>query len=79
MDGGTSQTRFALGYLGKRLIAARRAEKPPAPKAYAESLERIAQWPKLEHQLGVNDFFCGLAGHRNPARHRGTALVRRVG
>ncbi|TKG59636.1 hypothetical protein FCN18_36635 [Prauserella endophytica] len=68
--GGTSQTRYALGYLGARLIAAQRAEKPPAPKAYTESLERLALWPKLEHQLGVNDFFCALAAHRNPARLR---------
>ena len=68
--GGTSQTRYALGYLGARLIAARRAERPPTPKAYTESLERLALWPKLAHQLGVNDFFCALASHRNPARLR---------
>ncbi|AEA23061.1 hypothetical protein Psed_0804 [Pseudonocardia dioxanivorans CB1190] len=68
--GGTSQTRYALGYLGARLIAAQRAEKPPSPKAYTESLERLALWPKLDHQLGVNDFFCSLAAHRNPARLR---------
>jgi hypothetical protein len=68
--GGTSQTRYALGYLGARLIAAQRAERPPAPKAYTESLERLALWPKLDHQLGVNDFFCALAAHRNPARLR---------
>lgn len=68
LHGGTSQTRYALGYLGARLIAAQRAVKPPAPKAYTESLERLALWPKLDHQLGVNDFFCALAAHRNPAR-----------
>jgi hypothetical protein len=68
--GGTSQTRYALGYLGARVIAARRAERPPTPKAYTESLERLALWPKLDHQLGVNDFFCSLAAHRNPARLR---------
>ncbi|WP_245848701.1 replication-relaxation family protein [Lentzea kentuckyensis] len=68
--GGTSQTRYALGYLGARLIAAQRAEKPPAPKGYTESLERLALWPKLDHQLGVNDFFCTLAARRNPARLR---------
>ena len=28
VHGGTSQTRFALGYLGARLIAAQRAAKP---------------------------------------------------
>ncbi|MGW5052345.1 replication-relaxation family protein [Actinokineospora sp. NPDC004072] len=72
LRGGTSQTRYALGYLGARLIAAQRAEKPPAPKAYTESLERLALWPKLDHQLGVNDFFCALAAHRNPARLRET-------
>lgn len=71
--GGTSQTRFALGYLGARLIAAQRAERPPAPKAYAEGLERLGLWPKLDHQLGVNDFFCALAAHRNPARLRDAA------
>ncbi len=47
LRGGTSQTRYALGYLGARLIAAHRAERPPAPKAYTESLERLALWPKL--------------------------------
>ncbi|MGW4211716.1 replication-relaxation family protein [Lentzea sp. NPDC004789] len=61
--GGTSQTRYALGYRGARLIAAQRAAKPPAPGAYAERLERLGLWPKLAHQLGVNDFFCGLAAH----------------
>ena len=69
-NGGTSQTRYALGYLGARLIAAQRAERAPAPKAYTESLERLALWPKLAHQFGVNDFFCALAAHRNPARLR---------
>nr|WP_225953807.1 replication-relaxation family protein [Kibdelosporangium phytohabitans] len=68
VNGGTSETRFALGYVGKRLICAQRAQTPPAPKAYAQSLERLVVWPKLNHQLGVNDFFCGLAAHRNPAR-----------
>lgn len=70
LRGGTSQTRYALGYLGARLIAAQRAERPPAPKAYTERLERLALWPKLDHQLGVNDFFCALAVHHNPARLR---------
>ncbi len=68
VNGGTSQTRYALGYLGARLIAAQRSEKPPTPKAHTERLERLAFWPKLDHQLGVNDFFCALAEHRNPAR-----------
>ncbi|WP_281279243.1 replication-relaxation family protein [Nocardia yunnanensis] len=71
--GGTSQTRHALGYLGARLIAAQRADKPPAPGAHALMLERLACSPTLAHRLGVNDFFCALAAHRNPARHRGTA------
>lgn len=79
VSGGTSQTRYALGYLGARLIAAQRAEKPPVPRAYAESLERLALWPKLDHQLGVNDFFCALAAHRNPARLRQAGRVGEVG
>ncbi|WP_330178747.1 replication-relaxation family protein [Nocardia sp. NBC_01503] len=71
--GGTSQTQHALGYLGARLIAATRAEKPPAQGAHALMLERLACSPTLAHRLGVNDFFCALAAHRNPARHRDTA------
>lgn len=72
--GGTSQTRFALGYAGARLLAARRGLRPPTPKAHMESLERLAMWPKLRHELGVNDFFSGLAAHRNPTRRRGGAV-----
>src|ERR1043165_2671687 len=49
VNGGTSETRFALGYVGKRLICALHAKTPPAPKAYAESLERLVVWPKLDH------------------------------
>jgi protein involved in plasmid replication-relaxation len=73
VHGGTSQTRYALGYLGARLIAAQRAENPPTPKAYAQSLERLGVWPKLGHHLGVNDFFCELAAYarRAPERLRG--------
>lgn len=56
-----------MGYLGRRLIAAQRAVEPPRPAAYQQTLERLAAWPKLDHQLGVNDFFCRLAGdaHRS--------------
>ncbi|MFI6868970.1 replication-relaxation family protein [Nocardia sp. NPDC050406] len=73
--GGTSQTRHALGYPGARLIAAQRAQKPPTPAAYALSLERLACSPTLGHRLGVNDFFCTLAAHRNPARHHRLATT----
>lgn len=66
--GGTSQTRHALGYSGARLIAAQRAQTPPAPAKYALGLERLACSPMLTHRLGVNGFFCALAVHRNPAR-----------
>ncbi|QOW32997.1 replication-relaxation family protein [Nocardia seriolae] len=71
--GGTSQTRHTLGYPGARLIAAARAQKPPTPAAHALGLERLACSPTLRHRLGVNGFFCALAAHRNPARHRATA------
>jgi hypothetical protein len=66
--GGTTQTRHALGYLGACLIAAQRAQTPPAPAKYALSLERLACSPMLTHRLGVNGFFCALAAHRNPTR-----------
>ncbi|MEV0049040.1 replication-relaxation family protein [Saccharopolyspora shandongensis] len=66
--GGTSQTRFALGYLGARAMAAQRAERPPTQPGHQRALESLAWWPKLEHQLGVNGFFCDLAGHARRAR-----------
>ena len=71
--GGTSQTRYALGYLGARLIAAQRAVKPPTPQAYHQSLERLGLWPKLGHHLGVNQFFCDLASYAraHPQQVRG--------
>jgi len=66
--GGTTQTRHALGYSGARLIAAQRAQTPPAPAKYALGLERLACSPMLDHRLGVNGFFAALAAHRNPTR-----------
>ncbi|RMI33589.1 replication-relaxation family protein [Nocardia stercoris] len=72
--GGTTQTRHALGYSGARLIAAQRAQTPPAPAKYALSLERLASSPMLTHRLGVNGFFCALAAHRNPACRHGPAV-----
>ncbi|WP_280332350.1 replication-relaxation family protein [Nocardia wallacei] len=71
--GGTSQTRHALGYRGARLIAAQRAQTPPAAAKYALGLERLACSPMLDHRLGVNGFFAALAAHRNPARDPGPA------
>jgi protein involved in plasmid replication-relaxation len=73
LHGGTSQGRHALGYAGVRLIAAQRAVAPPRPAAYQQTLERLAAWPKLEHQLGVNELFCRLAGfaRRHPDAVRG--------
>lgn len=67
-DGGTSQTRFALGYLGARAIAAQRAENPPTKQAHQRALERLAWWPKLGHQLGVNGFFCDLVARARRTR-----------
>ncbi|MFJ9369829.1 replication-relaxation family protein [Nocardia sp. NPDC101769] len=76
--GGTSQTRHALGYPGARLIAAQRAEKPPAPSTHAVMLERLACSLTLEHRLGINNFFTALAAHRNPTRHRDTRPSTRI-
>ncbi|RDI53318.1 replication-relaxation family protein [Nocardia mexicana] len=72
--GGTTQTRHALGYSGARLIAAERAQTPPAPAKYALGLERLACSPMLDHRLGVNGFFAALAAHRSPARDHDPAV-----
>jgi hypothetical protein len=69
--GGTSQTRFALGYQGARLIAAQRSATP-TPKAYTESLERLglAQVCAPARRQRV---FWHLAAHSRS--HRDSALT----
>lgn len=61
--GGSYPWHYALGYTGARLIAARKAVRPPRPAEHAQHLERLVESPKLRHQLGVNDFFVGLAAY----------------
>lgn len=66
--GGSYPWHYTLGYTGARLIAAQQAVRPPRPAEHAQRLERLAESPKLRHQLGVNDFFVQLAGY---ARRQG--------
>lgn len=68
--GGTSQILHALGYLGARLIAAQRAEKPPAPGAHALMLERLACSPTASGSTTSSALRPPTA---TPARHRDTA------
>ena len=70
--GGTSPNRYALGYLGARLIAAQREQTPPTPAAHRLALERLAASPRLGHLLGVNQFFCDLIAYARYAASRTT-------
>ena len=66
---GSQAWRYALGPLGAVIVAAEHARPAPRPAAHAERVLRLARSPRLNHLLGVNDFFVALAHHarRDPA------------
>jgi hypothetical protein len=63
---GSQSWRYTLGPIGAAIIAAERGRPAPRPAAHAERVLRLARSPRLEHLLGVNEFFIALAHH---ARH----------
>ncbi len=60
---GSAEWRYALGYTGAAIAAARQGTNPPRPAAHAARVLRLAQNPRLDHLLGVNGFFADLARH----------------
>jgi hypothetical protein len=60
---GSTEWRYALGYTGAVISAARQGTSPPRPAAHAARVLRLAENPRLNHLLGVNGFFAGLARH----------------
>jgi hypothetical protein len=59
--GGSQPWRWTLGPLGFALDAAARGEAEPAPRLVRARLHAIAASPRLDHLLGVNQFFVDLA------------------
>jgi len=60
---GSQSWRYTLGPIGAAIIAAERGRAAPRPAAHAERVLRLARSPRLEHLLGVNEFFIALAHH----------------
>src|SRR2546421_5200944 len=69
---GSEPWQYVLGATGAALDAAERAVDAPRPAALRSRCLRLATSPRLGHLLGVNGWFCELAGHART--HPGTAL-----
>jgi hypothetical protein len=67
---GSQAWRYTLGPVGAAIIAAGRGTAVPRPATHAERVLRLARSPRLNHLLGVNEFFVALAAAaRNDPRH----------
>jgi hypothetical protein len=60
---GSQAWRYTLGPLGAAIVAAARARPAPRPAAHVEQVLRLARSPRLNHLLGVNEFFVALVHH----------------
>lgn len=67
---GSEAWRYTLGPLGAVIMAARHGQSTPRPATHAERVLRLAESPRLEHLLGINEFFVSLIEHaRTDARY----------
>ena len=69
---GSQSWRYTLGTLGAMMHAAEHGQPIPRASRVAERILALAQSPRLEHLLGINDFFTALIGHAR--QHDGCAL-----
>jgi hypothetical protein len=72
--GGSQPWRWTLGPLGFALDAAAGGQPEPTPRQVRTRQHAIAASPRLDHLLGVNQFFVDLAAHAR--RQPGARLVR---
>lgn len=70
---GSEAWHYTLGVTGAALVAAERGVEAPKPADLRRRSLRLAASPRLPHLLGVNGWFCALAGHART--HPGTALL----
>ncbi|WP_027341149.1 replication-relaxation family protein [Hamadaea tsunoensis] len=63
LQGGSYPYHYALAYVGELVVAASRGMPPPRRADSTARLHRIATSRNLDHRLGINDFFTGLAGY----------------
>jgi len=72
---GSQAWRYTLGHVGASMLVARTDRPLPRPGAHAERILRLAQSPRLDHLLGVNDFFVSLIHQARTQPAHGYALV----
>lgn len=60
---GSEAWHYTLGITGAALLAAERGVEAPKPAELRRRSLRLAASPRLGHLLGVNCWFCALAGH----------------
>nr|MDT0664700.1 replication-relaxation family protein [Micromonospora sp. DSM 115978] len=72
---GSQPWRYTLGWTGAALVAAARADRPPARAAHDLTVTRLARNPQLDHMLGTNSVFTALAAHAATATATGTRLA----
>lgn len=60
---GSQSWRYTLGPVGATIHAAAHGRALPTTAKTQEKTLRLARSPRLEHLLGVNDFFVDLAAH----------------
>jgi hypothetical protein len=58
---GSQAWRYTLGPIGEAIIAADYDRPAPRPAVHTDRVLRLARSPRLEHLLGINDFFITLA------------------
>ncbi|WP_175482623.1 replication-relaxation family protein [Actinokineospora iranica] len=73
LPSGSQSWRYTLGVLGVMMNAARAGRSIPRPSRITETILALAESPKLDHLLGINDFFTRL--HNQANRRDGCALV----
>ncbi|MFB9727293.1 replication-relaxation family protein [Haloechinothrix salitolerans] len=70
---GSQSWRYTLGMLGVMMHAARTGHPIPRPSRITETILSLAESPRLDHLLGINDFFTRLYHDAN--NHRENVLV----
>jgi hypothetical protein len=69
---GSQPWHYTLGVLGETLVAAARGVEPSRPSEHRARITRLATNPRLQHLIGINGLFTGLAAHART--HPGTGL-----
>jgi hypothetical protein len=65
LNHGSQSWRYTLGPLGMMMYAARAGRPIPRPSRITETILSLAESPRLDHLLGINEFFTRLYHEAN--------------